>query len=156
MRSSIRIGEVSFDISWFQGAGPPTLPPTIPIAPHVVFTARASMAGAWRGVLLDPQQSQTIRHPPRVRQEPCLVAYKTLSSPWATGPTLQPGVSLTLQPIGAWIATTRFELTFARTPRFWLVTVDALPTTSPAAGELPLQVGGLSDNEFAGQGFLEI
>ena len=51
MRSSIRIGDVSFDLSWLQGAGPPTLPPTIPIARNVVFTARASLAGAWRGVL---------------------------------------------------------------------------------------------------------
>ncbi|OLP87868.1 hypothetical protein AK812_SmicGene30877 [Symbiodinium microadriaticum] len=49
MRSSIRIGDVSFDLSWLQGAGPPTLPPTIPIARNVVFTARASLAGAWRG-----------------------------------------------------------------------------------------------------------
>ncbi|CAE7913948.1 unnamed protein product [Symbiodinium necroappetens] len=51
MRSSIRIGEVSFDISWLQGAGPPTLPPTIPIAPNVVFSARGTVAGTLNGGL---------------------------------------------------------------------------------------------------------
>ena len=70
---------------------------------------------------------------------PSLVAYKTLSSPWSAGPKLSPGVLLTLYPIGEWIATTRFELSFARTPRFWLVAVDAAPSAS--TGELPLQSG---------------
>ncbi|CAE7527033.1 unnamed protein product [Symbiodinium necroappetens] len=140
MRSSIRIGEVSFDISWFQGAGPPTLPPTIPIAPNVVFSARGTVAGSWRGVLWTPQQHETIRHPPRVRHEPSMVAYKTQSTAWRMGPTLSPGVTLTMYPVGEWIAVTRFELSFARTPRFWLVVVDAVPD-STQAGELPLQGG---------------
>ena len=141
MRSSLRIGNVSFDLSWYQGAGPPTLPPTIPIAPNVIFTARASMAGAWRGVLWSPVEGTTIRHPPRMRQEPSVVAYKTLSSPWSKGPTLSPGVSITLYPIGDWVATTRFELNFARTPRFWLLEVDTVPQVPAGSGELPLEAG---------------
>ena len=68
MRSSIRIGEVTFDISWLQGAGPPTLSPTIPIAPNVVFSARGTVAGSWRGVLWTPEQHEIIRHPPRTRR----------------------------------------------------------------------------------------
>ena len=143
MRSSIRIGEVSFDISWLQGAGPPTLPPTIPIAPNVVFSARGTVAGSWRGVLWTPQQQEVIRHPPRVRREPSMVAYKTQSTASRMGPTLSPGVTLTMYPVGDWIAVTRFELSYARTPRFWLVVVDTAPDVTQA-GELPLQ----SDDQF--------
>ena len=140
MRSSIRVGDVSFDISWLQGAGPPMLPPMIPLAPNVLFSARGTAAGTWRGVLWTPQPDATIRHPPRSRNEPSIVAYKTMSTPWRTGPTLSPGVTLTLWPVGEWIGVTRFELSFARTPRFWLVHVDSAPS-SFSTGELPLQGG---------------
>ena len=87
-----------------------------------------------------PQQDDVIHHPPRARSEPTLVAYKTLSAPWRMGPTLSPGVTLTMWPVGDWIGVTRFELTFARTPRFWLVHVDTAPS-SFSRGELPLQAG---------------
>ena len=139
MRSSIPVGDVSFDISWYHGAGPPTLPPTIPIAPNVVFTARGTATGVWRGILWTPLQGEIIRHPPRLRHEPSLVAYKTMSTAWRMGPTLSPGVVLSLRPVGEWIAVTRFELSFARTPRFWHVVVEA--TVDPDEGELPLQDG---------------
>ena len=57
-----------------------------------------------------------------------------------SGPNTFTGVLLTLyHPIGEWIATTRFELSFAGTPRFWLVIVGAAP--AEATGELPLQAG---------------
>ena len=88
-----------------------------------------------------PQRGQIIRHPPRMREEPSVVAYKTLNTPWASGPTLSPGVALTLHPMGAWIGVTRFELSYARTPRFWLVSVDAIPAQAVRPGELPLQEG---------------
>ena len=113
MRSSIRVGNVSFDLSWLQGAGPPTLPPMIPIAPNVLFSARGTVAGSWRGVHRTPQPDDTVRHPPRARNEPTLVAYKTMSTPWRAGPTLSPGVTLTLWPVGEWIGVTRFDLSFA-------------------------------------------
>ena len=45
-----------------------------------------------------------------------------------------------MYPVGEWIAVTRFELSYARTPRFWLVVVDAVPDLTQA-GELPLQSG---------------
>ena len=54
MRASIRVGDVSFDISWLQGAGPPTLPPMIPLAPNVLFSARGTAAGHVAGDAMDP------------------------------------------------------------------------------------------------------
>ena len=112
----------------------------IPLAPNVLFSAKGTAAGTWRGILWNPLQDAEVRHPPRLRTEPTLVAYKTMSTPWKAGPTLSPGVVLTLWPVGDWIGVTRFELTFARTPRFWLVHVDFAPN-SFSAGELPLQAG---------------
>ena len=46
---------------------------------------------------------------------------------------------MTLRPVGAWIGATRFDLTFARTPRFWLVHIESSPPAGP--GELPLTAG---------------
>ena len=50
---------------------------------------------------------------------------------------------------GPWIATTRFELSFARTPRFWLVTVEAAPSNKE--GELPLAQGQTFFLEWKGE-----
>ena len=138
MRSSIRAGEISFDIAWTPGAAPPTIPPSIPLAPHNVLTLKGSAIGAWRGHVWTPTQGDVIRHPPRVVEAPTIVAYRPLNTP-PKGPALASGVCITLRPVGSWISTTKFELTFARTPRFWLVQVESSPTAGQ--GEWPLSAG---------------
>ena len=132
MRSSLRIGNVSFDLSWHEGAGPPTLPPTIPIAPNVIFSARGTGAGA----LEPPCKTKPFDI---LRHEPAIVAYKTLSSPWSAGPTLSPGYSSRSTTPSANGSPRQDSSSAAGTPRFWLVIVGAAP--AEATGELPLQAG---------------
>ena len=137
-RASIRVGEISLDMAWTPGVDPPTIPPSIPLAPHTVLTLKGSALGAWRGHVWTPSQGDIIRHPPRVTPNPTIVAYRPLNMP-PKGPALPSGVCMTLRPVGAWISTTRFDLTIARTPRFWLVHIESSPPSG--SGELPLTAG---------------
>ena len=95
MRASIRVGEISFDIAWTPGAGPPTIPPSMPLAPHTVLTLKGSALGAWRGHVWTPSQGDVIRHPPRVAAAPTIVAYRPLNTP-PKGPALPSAVCMTL------------------------------------------------------------
>ena len=118
MRSSVRVDDNSHDISWVQGITPATLPPPMPLHPRSVLSMRASTTGSWRGVTWSPPTNSLIRHPARLDVEPTIVLYKTLGSTPDRG-VLPDGLQLSLRPAGAWIATTRFELGFARTPRYF-------------------------------------
>ena len=62
------------------------------------------------------------------------------ASPSGPSATLPSGTQLTMQPVGPWIATARFELGYARTPRFWLITTDQAPTAIPQ-GHLSVTTG---------------
>ena len=137
-RASIREGEISFDIAWTPGPEPPSIPPTVPLAPHTVLTLRGSAIGSWRGHLWTPSRGDIIRHPPRTVASPTIVAYRPLNTP-PKGPALPSGACLTMRPVGTWISSTRFDLTSARTPRFWLVHIESSPPAGQ--GELPLTAG---------------
>ncbi|CAE7800173.1 APUM5 [Symbiodinium sp. KB8] len=137
-RSSVRVDDNSHDISWVQGATPRTLPPPMPLHPRTVLSMRGNADGTWRGTTWSPPSQSVVHHPPRRQVEPTIVIYKTLASHQSRG-VLPDGLSLTIYPAGEWIATTRFELGFARTPRFWLVTVEDAP--QPVGGRLPIKPG---------------
>ena len=138
MRSSVRVDDNSHDISWVQGATPRTLPPPMPLLPNTVLSMRSTIMGSWRGATWSPPEGSVVQHPPRQQVEPTIVIYKTLSS--HPGRDVLPNsLHLTIHPAGEWIATTRFELGFARTPRFWLVVIDHAPPVAP--GQLPLRSG---------------
>ena len=151
MRSSVRVDDNSHDLSWVQGATPRTLPPPMPLHPQTVLSMRGSITGSWRGTTWSPPSQSVVRHPPRQTVEPTLVIYKTLASQQTRG-VLPDGLYITIHRAGDWIATTRFELGFARTPRYWLVVVDAAP--QPAADQtdrLPLRPGDSFWLEWRGQ-----
>ena len=87
----------------------------MPLNPHTVLSMRGSAAGSWRGTTWAPPANSVVQHPPRQQVEPTIVIYKTLSSS-AGREVLPDNVHMTIHPAGEWIATTRFELGFARTP----------------------------------------
>ena len=138
MRSSVRVDDNSHDLSWVQGATPRTLPPPMPLHPRTVLSMRGTAAGSWRGATWSPPSHAIVQHPPRRQVEPTIVIYKTLASQQSRE-VLPDGLHLTIHPAGDWIATTRFELGFARTPRYWLVVIDQAPP--PDAERLRLTTG---------------
>ena len=148
MRSSVRVDDNNHDLSWVQGATPRTLPPPMPLHPRTVISMRGSATGSWRGVTWSPPSNSVVLHPPRRHVEPTLVIYKTLASQ-QNREVIPDGVAFTIYPAGAWIATTRFELGFARTPRYWLLTVEQAPP--PTTGRVPLRQGDSFWLEWRGQ-----
>ncbi|CAE7394441.1 unnamed protein product [Symbiodinium necroappetens] len=138
MRSSVRVDDNSHDISWVPGVTPRTRPPPMPLHPNTVLSMRGTATGAWRGATWSPPAGSVIQHPPRQQVEPTIVIYKTLSGQ-SDGEVLPDSLHMTIHPAGAWIATTRFELGFARTPRYWLVVVDHAPPAAP--NRIPLRSG---------------
>ncbi|OLP90072.1 hypothetical protein AK812_SmicGene28379 [Symbiodinium microadriaticum] len=138
MRSSVRVDDNSHDISWVQGVTPATLPPPMPLHPRTILSMRGSSTGSWRGTTWSPPSNSVVRHPARLNMEPTVVLYKTLAGRPDRG-ILPDGLHISLHPAGSWIATTRFELGFARTPRYWLVEVDYAPP--PAPDRMQLRTG---------------
>ncbi|CAE7798805.1 YCF1, partial [Symbiodinium necroappetens] len=148
MRSSVRVDDNSHDLSWVQGVTPRTLPPPMPLHPRTVLSMRGSATGSWRGTTWSPPSHSIVLHPPCQQVEPTIVIYKTLAGQADRG-VLPDGLQMTIHPAGEWIATTRFELGFARTPRFWLVFIHQAPP--PATGRLPLKPGDSFWLEWRGQ-----
>ena len=138
MRSSVRVDDNSHDISWVQGVTPATLPPPMPLHPRTILSMRGSATGSWRGSTWSPPSNSLVRHPARLNLEPTVVVYKTLAGIPERG-ILPDGLQISLHPAGSWIATTRFELGFARTPRYWLVEVDFAPP--PVQDRMQLRTG---------------
>ncbi|CAE7305788.1 unnamed protein product [Symbiodinium sp. CCMP2592] len=138
LQSTLRTGANTQDLSWVWGAPPSSLPPAVPLDARQILTMRGAADGSWRGVVWTPADRQQVRHPSRLRQEPTVVIFNTLSGHKEKGGTLPPGTRLTMTPVGPWIATTRFELGFARTPRYWLVEVDEVAQAQGDQGWIPL------------------
>ena len=130
MRSSVRVDDNSHDISWVQGITPATLPPPMPLHPRTILSMRGSATGSWRGSTWSPPSNSLVRHPARLNLEPTVVVYKTLAGEPERG-MLPETMQFSIYPAGSWIATTRLELGFARTPRYWLVEVDYAPPSAP-------------------------
>ena len=148
MRSSVRVDDNSHDLSWVPGVTPATLPPPMPLHPRTVLSMRSTATGSWRGTTWSPPNNAVVRHPARLGVEPTIVLYKTLAGQPERG-LLPDGLQITIHPAGAWIATTRIELGFARTPRYWLVEVLFAPPPTP--GRLPLRTGDSFWLEWRGQ-----
>ncbi|CAE7748543.1 YCF1, partial [Symbiodinium sp. CCMP2456] len=149
MRSTVRSGTNTQDLSWLAGASPATLPPVFPLRQRSILTLRGVATGAWRGTVTDLRPWQIAKHPRRHGQEPTLVIYNTQSGAAPGSRHLPNGLCLTLLPVGPWVASTRVELGAIQTPQLWLVMVDADATTtasrasssSNTSGVIPLTAG---------------
>ncbi|CAE7704187.1 YCF1 [Symbiodinium sp. CCMP2456] len=147
MRSTIRTGANTQDLSWLAGAPPTTLPPVFPLRRRSILTLRGVATGAWRGTVTDLRAWQFARHPRRLGQEPTLVIYNTMSGSAPGARHLPHGTCLTMLPVGPWVASTRVELGAIKTPQLWLVMIDATSASSSSSsssnntGAIPLTVG---------------